>query len=94
MPKERFYHPTAVEGREQQALDEGHAFEVAWGRVTFQDRPSVAVAGIAMDKSGVDRLIATLRRAKRQAFPHRMPCIDGSVCDGPHCPPRDVPSTP
>jgi hypothetical protein len=44
------------------------------------------------DLSGLDRLIATLRRARRAMEPHRAPCVDGSVCGGPHCPPPDTPA--
>lgn len=94
MPKERFYHPAVVEGHEQEALNDGRAFEVAWGRVSYQDAPSVAVAGIPCDESAVTRLIATLKRARRQAWAHRSPCVNGSVCGGPHCPPKDAPITP
>lgn len=100
MPKERFYHPAVVEGHEQEALDEGRAFEVAWGRDDLHyDGPSVRdpgviVAGIPMDESAVTRLIATLKRARRQAWPHRAPCADGAYCHGPHCPPVDAPTTP
>lgn len=68
MPKERFYHPSVIEGHEQEALDAGLGFEVVWGRTRYQDRPAIGVAGIAFDESGVTRLIQVLRRAKRQAF--------------------------
>lgn len=94
MPKERFFHPAVVEGHEREAFDNGRAFEVAWGRVSYQDAPSVTVAGIPMDESAVTRLIATLKRARRQVWPHRAPCVDGTRCHGPYCPPADVSATP
>lgn len=63
MPKDKFYST-------ESNLD---SFEVSWwgGEVTAeplqQDYPLV-VSGIPFDRSGVNRLIKTLRKARDQAF--------------------------
>lgn len=68
MPIEKFYNPTVVEGEKPEPAT-GLVFEVAWGpTITFRDEPAVGVAGVPLDESGVTRLIAALRRAKRKAF--------------------------
>ena len=76
MPSEKFYHPAVIEGGEQEAFDDGLAFAVEWGR--GDDQPyegptvhdhGVVIAGVPLDESGVVRLMAALRRARRQAFP-------------------------
>lgn len=54
MPHEKFYAPDTVEGGEPHLV-------VAWG---VTDTPQVAVNGVPYDRSGLNRLIATLRRAR------------------------------
>lgn len=63
MPSEKFYNPTIVEGDEPAPIAQD-VFLVGWG----PGSQSVSVAGVRLDKSGVTRLQALLRRAKRQAF--------------------------
>jgi len=66
MPAEKFYPSTAVEG---QPSDH---FEIAWHR----DYPGVfatlvigdAASGIELDRAGVNRAIAALRRARNATF--------------------------
>lgn len=68
MPTEKFYNPTVVEG-ETPPVATGLVFAVAWGpTIQHRGQSAVSVAGVPLDESGVTRLIAALRRAKRQAF--------------------------
>ena len=73
MPAEKFYPPTAVEG------EPSDRFEIGWNRdydgvyltMILDDgapgQPHRA-SGIPMDRSAINRLIRTLRRARDQAF--------------------------
>lgn len=60
MPKEKFYFSGQVEndGREQDLT-------IAWGQTPY---PQVLVNGHPVDRSGLNRLIATLRRARDQVY--------------------------
>jgi hypothetical protein len=71
MPFEKFYDPSMVEGQFDPTLAfaPGQVFNVAWG-VPVGDLPGiVTIAGVQLDRSGVERLIKVLRRAKRKAMP-------------------------
>jgi len=97
MPAEKFYTSGQVEvdGREPD-------FTVEWGACDSPKHVGDNCHGAVIhgrmlvnpnDLSGLDRLIATLRRVKRRIEgDHRSPCVDGSVCGEPaHCPPEDTP---
>lgn len=66
MPAEKFYPSTAVEG------EPSDLFEIAWHR----DYPGVyatlrigdIASGIDLDRSGINRLIRTLRRARDATY--------------------------
>ena len=58
------------------------------------DPPERDTHYVAIDPEEISHLIRVLKRVKRQAYPHRAPCIDGNVCGGPHCPPSDSPASP
>ena len=72
MPKESFYPPDAVEGQPSDR------FEVGWGRdypgvyvtLIIQGGGSSApvVAGVPVDRSAINRLIRSLRRARDAAY--------------------------
>lgn len=59
MPKESFYDSARVEG---DGLPPDLA--VTWG----DTQPEVKVNDIAYDRSGLNRLIATLRKARNQTY--------------------------
>lgn len=66
MPVEKFWNRFRVEGDKSD-------LEVAWFKFkNNQDYPYVVIStkdsDLDLDESGVDRLIKTLKRAKRQAF--------------------------
>lgn len=70
MPKESFYSPDVVEG-EVVEFAHARAFNVAWGRPGDADEipHGIYVAGgVRLDRSGVNRLIATLRRARNAVY--------------------------
>ena len=110
MPKEtiatRSENDTALDGTVLETRHE--ALSVAWGRQPDADGEAVQITisqetvgrgggelySAGLDRTEIDHLIDTLKRVKRQAYPHRAPCIDGSVCGGPHCPPKDRSLTP
>lgn len=73
MPKESFYDPSVVEG-EQVEFAHARAVNVAWGTGKTSDTPrGVWIAGgVALDESAIERLIATLKRARRQVFPREI----------------------
>jgi hypothetical protein len=58
MPKEKFYGIGAVEGDEPDIT-------VSWG---VTDEPQVLLNGKRYDRSGLNRLIGTLRRARDQVY--------------------------
>lgn len=58
MPKESFYRPTAVDG-------DMPDLTVQWGTEAV---PQVMINLIPYDRSGINRLIATLRRARNQTY--------------------------
>lgn len=58
MPKEQFFAPTQTDGEEP-------ALIVRWGERHF---PDVLVNETPLDRSGLNRLIAVLRRARNQTF--------------------------
>lgn len=60
MPREDFYYSNQVEGDGQKA-----DLIVAWG---VTDSPQVLINGMRTDRSGLNRLIATLRKARNQVF--------------------------
>ena len=72
MPRESFYTPTVIEG-ERPEFASGDAFAVEWApdgpySVPGSDaQAAVIVAGVYLDESGIARLQAVLRRAKRKA---------------------------
>ncbi|HEY9250570.1 MAG TPA: hypothetical protein VIO38_15630 [Rariglobus sp.] len=72
MPSEKFYHPATIEGHEQEAFDDGAAFAVQWGspgnEVPLGSDHHVFVATVPLDRSGVNRLIKVLRKARDQAY--------------------------
>lgn len=57
MPKARFWKSTAVEGDDPDLT-------VTWG----DKQPEVQINGTAFDRSGLNRLIRALRRARDQTF--------------------------
>jgi hypothetical protein len=59
MPKEKFYDSTRIDG-------DGLPPDiiVAWGN----SQPEVTINGIVYDRSGVNRLISTLRKARNQTY--------------------------
>ena len=60
MPKENFYYTGQVEGdgRDPDLV-------VSWG---VTDVPQVLFNGVPVDRSGINRLIVTLRRARNQVY--------------------------
>ena len=75
---------------------------VAWGRqpgassdgvqITIRQETDLTARELysaALTQAEISDLIRVLKRAERQAYPHRAPCVDGNVCGGPHCPPAD-----
>lgn len=60
MPKEDFYFGNQVEGDGQEP-----DLVVAWGVTDF---PQVLINGMRPDRSGINRLIATLRKARNQVY--------------------------
>ena len=57
MPKENFYPEDSVEGDEP-------GFTVTWGEL----QPGVIVSGAEFGRSGLNRLIRTLRTARDKTF--------------------------
>ena len=57
MPKETFWNPISVEGDASSPI-----VTVEW----HGDVPGVYVNGVRFDRSGVNRLIKTLRKARNQ----------------------------
>jgi hypothetical protein len=58
MPKEGFWSPTKLEG-------DPPDLTVSWGDTVS---PQVFVNDMPMDRSGLNRLIGTLRRARNQVY--------------------------
>jgi hypothetical protein len=58
MPKEKFYAADTVVGGSEHLA-------VAWG---VNDVPQVLINGVQYDRSGLNRLIGTLRRARDQVY--------------------------
>lgn len=71
MPAEKFYAPDVIEG-EQVEFAHGRAFTACWGKPggTSDDAPhgAIWVAGVPLDRSGTNRLIRTLRRARDTVY--------------------------
>lgn len=71
MPSEKFYGKTAVEGKVVRDL-----LEVSWGKGGAEWTPTVSIkltvdgryANIEADRSGLNRLIKALRKARDQTF--------------------------
>jgi len=58
MPKETFWNPEAT------TSDDPRQFDVRWG----SDDLSVTVAAIPFDRSGLNRLIRSLRKARDHTY--------------------------
>jgi len=66
MPKETFWDSaTAVDGDDSLPV-----LTVAWHHDCVCEETFVALNGVKFDESGIDRLIRTLRKAKRKVFAH------------------------
>ena len=61
MPKEKFWPATAVEGDGTEPT-----VTISWGN----DQPGVIINGMESDRSGVNRMIKVLRKARDQAHGH------------------------
>ena len=91
--------PCASSGEPRAALPEAPDGWVNAGYALIEirrddDPPERDTHYVAIDPEEISHLIRVLKRVKRQAYPHRAPCIDGNVCGGPHCPPSDSPASP
>ena len=64
MPKENFYDPSVIE-TETPGFAAGRAFSVGWGTEGEDHKYVVRIAGVESDKSGIERLIRTLRKASK-----------------------------
>lgn len=60
MPKEEFYIGSQVAGDGQKP-----DIVVSWGTTEY---PQVLINGMRSDRAGINRLIATLRKARNQVF--------------------------
>lgn len=61
MPKETFWHPAASESADERK------FSVAWGGEQPADAP-VELGNVALDRSGINRLIRVLRNARDKTY--------------------------
>ena len=59
MPKETFWSETSVEGDDSEPV-----LTISW----HGDTPGVFFNGVCMDRSGVNRAISSLRRARNATF--------------------------
>lgn len=57
MPVEKFWHDGAIEG-------DAPDLTIRWG----EELPAVTINGGGMDRSGLNRLISSLRRARNQTY--------------------------
>lgn len=64
MPVEKFYDPSVAE---HEAEDTGLKFVVRWGNYQPEGR-SVELGPVALDRSGINRLIRVLRTARDKAY--------------------------
>jgi hypothetical protein len=78
-----FYPPTAMYGRRPEDGSPPRFSEPGLLPVIHLSPEDYRALGEA------DRVTITI-----EPLSHRAPCVDGSVCGGPHCPPADVPATP
>ena len=66
MTKDRFYSPHVTKGTLYR-IAQGDAFNVSWGN-NLNASPGVTVAGVWLDRRGVNQLIKSIRKARDQAF--------------------------
>lgn len=59
MPKEKFYDSTRIDGNSLPP-----ELEIAWGLA----QPQVTINNIAYDRSGLNRMISVLRKARNQTY--------------------------
>jgi len=59
MPKENFWPETAIEGDKSEPT-----LRVTWG----DEHPGVCINGVQFDRSGLNRLIRTVRNARDKGY--------------------------